>query len=180
MQSPGEGSPEEVSCKKPRLEPVMPSGAGEGEAASGCGGPLPLPVKEIVRQPPPGYAAPTGLSFSPDDRRIAFLFSPDGTLHRRVFVLDTVEGRQEMLFAPPDGGGLEEGNLSAEERLRRERGLVATYYEWCFGSASGRDGIVVPLPSGVYFQDFYGSESELKIQSTLPLSLIHIYLQMVA
>ncbi|KAL6602721.1 hypothetical protein ACP70R_043082 [Stipagrostis hirtigluma subsp. patula] len=175
MQSPGPASrPQDVSGKKRRLDPVMPSAAGVGDAPGGGGG-LPLSVEEIVRHPLPGYAAPTGLSFSPDDRRIAFLFSLDGTLHRMLFVLDTVDGRQELLFAPPDGGGLAEGNLSAEERLRRERarerGLGVTYYEWCFGSDADGDGLIVPLPSGVYFQDFCGSEPELKLQSS-PMSPI--------
>ncbi|TVU09017.1 hypothetical protein EJB05_42455, partial [Eragrostis curvula] len=168
MQSQGLGRPAEVCGKKRRLESMKPVSAGEEEVA-GNGG-LPLAVEDIVRHPVPGYEAPTGISFSPDGQRIAFLFSPDGTLHRQVFVLDTVDWKQGLLFAAPDGDGLEEGNISADERLRRERsrerGLGVTYYEWCSGSAGGRDGIVVPLPSGVYFQDFCGSEPEVKLRST--------------
>ncbi|WVZ80259.1 hypothetical protein U9M48_027751 [Paspalum notatum var. saurae] len=179
MQSSGkETSREEISGKKRRLDPVMASDPGDGEVAAGID--LPLPVVEIVRYPLPGYEAPMGLSFSPDDRRIAFLFSPDGTLHCSLFVFDTSDGRQELLFAPPDGSGLQEGNLSAEERLRRERareqGLGVTYYEWRFDSDSGRDGIVVPLPSGVYFQDFCGSEPELKLKGSPSSSIIDPHL----
>ncbi|CAN6216823.1 unnamed protein product [Urochloa humidicola] len=174
MQYSGSGaSRRKVRGKKRRLERAMASGAVEEEEpgrASDCGG-LPLPTEEeIIRRPLPGYDAPTGLSFSPDDRRVAFLFSPDGTLHRSVFVFDIADGGRELLFAPPDGGGLQEGNLSAEELLRRERareqGLGVTWYEWRFGSDTGPDGIVVPLPSGIYFQDFHGSEPELKLQSS--------------
>ncbi|KAJ1259382.1 hypothetical protein BS78_10G150300 [Paspalum vaginatum] len=169
MQSSGkDASREEVSGNKRRLDPVMAPGPGDGDVVGGVD--LPLPVEEIIRYPLPGYEAPMGLSFSPDDRRVAFLFSPDGTLHCRLFVFDTSDGRQKLLFAPPDGSGLQEGNLCAEERLRRERareqGLGVTYYEWRFGSDSGRDGIVVPLPSGVYFQNFRGSEPELKLKSS--------------
>ncbi|GJN34280.1 hypothetical protein PR202_gb22929 [Eleusine coracana subsp. coracana] len=153
MESFGVDRPEEVSGKKRRLERMTALSSADQEAAAGNGGLLPMRVEEIVAHPLPGCEAPTGLSFSPDDQRIAFLFSADGTLHHQVFVLDTVERRQELLFTAPDGGGLEEGNLSADERLRRERsrerGLGVTYYEWRFDPASGRDGIVVPLPSGV-------------------------------
>ncbi|KQJ94456.1 uncharacterized protein LOC100822560 [Brachypodium distachyon] len=170
------------NSKKPRLEveTEMPladsfvagsSGVcGGNEESGGC---LSMRVEDIVQHPLPGYGAPVALSFSPDDRRVAFLYSPDGTLHRKVFTLDPGQRRQELLFAPPDGGGLEEGNLSAEERLRRERsrerGLGVTRYEWRArrsGAPSSRAGIVVPLPSGVYFQDLSGSEPVLKLQST--------------
>jgi hypothetical protein len=54
-----------------------------------------------------------------------------------------------LFLTAPDGGGIEEGSLFPEKRLRRERGLGVTYYEWRFGSAGGRHGILVPLPSGV-------------------------------
>jgi hypothetical protein len=107
------------------------------------------------RWPAPG-ACPCSLRISSGihcSLRIAFLFSADATLHRQVFVLDTVERKQELLFTAPDCGGLEEGSPSPVERLRgggsRERGLGVTYYEWRFGSAGGRHGILVPLPSGV-------------------------------
>jgi dipeptidyl-peptidase 4 len=150
---------EQHNSKKPRLGTRMALavavavGGAEGASGVECGS---MAVEEIVQHPLPGYEAPTALSFSPDDRRVAFLYSPDGTLHRKVFTFDLAQRRQELLFAPPDGGGLEEGNLSAEELLRRERsrerGLGVTRYEWRAphsGGSSNRAGIVVPLPSGV-------------------------------
>ncbi|KAG6495834.1 hypothetical protein ZIOFF_043663 [Zingiber officinale] len=70
-------------------------------------------------------------------------------------------------------GGLDESNLSDEEKLRqersRERGLGVTRYEWKSRSTSsscsapGKPTIVVPLPNGVYFQEISGSEPELKL-----------------
>lgn len=134
------------------------SGDGDGAAAGagGCAAAPSVELLDIVQHPLPGYGAPVALSFSPDDRRVAFLYSPDGTLHRNVYAFDPAQRRQELLFGPPDGGGLEEGNLSAEERLRRERarerGLGVTRYEWRArlpGTPASRAGIVVPLPSGV-------------------------------
>ncbi|WOL02204.1 hypothetical protein Cni_G10923 [Canna indica] len=133
-----------------------------------------FPVEEIVQYPLPGYVAPSSISFSPDGRLISYLFSPDGTLHRKVFAFDVVSLRQELLFSPPDGGGLDESNLSPEEKLRRERsrerGLGVTRYEWKARSTSSpgfpgrKQTIMVPLPTGVYFQEVSGSEPELKLR----------------
>ncbi|CAO2045522.1 unnamed protein product [Urochloa humidicola] len=174
-----ERSSDQHNHKKPRLETeaempladALAAGGGvEAGAAADCSG---MAVEEIVQHPLPGYAAPVALSFCPDDRRVACLYSPDGTLHRKVYTFDIGQRRQELLFGPPDGGGLEEGNLSAEERLRRERarerGLGVTRYEWRARHSSGpssRLGIIVPLPSGVYFQDLSGSEPVMKLQSS--------------
>ncbi|KAF7071139.1 hypothetical protein CFC21_076539 [Triticum aestivum] len=181
---------DQYNRKKPRRETEMPLAGSIVAGSSGdcggieeSGGCLSMRVEDIVQHPLPGYGAPVALSFSPDDRRVAFLYSPDGTLHRKVFTFDPAKGRQELLFAPPDGGGLEEGNLSAEERLRRERsrerGLGVTRYEWRArrsGGPSSRAGIVVPLPSGVYFQDLSGSEPVLKLQSSSTSPIIDPHL----
>ncbi|KAG6489380.1 hypothetical protein ZIOFF_050649 [Zingiber officinale] len=68
---------------------------------------------KIVQYPLPGYVAPSSISFSPDGRLISYLFSPDGTLHRKVFAFDVASQRQELVFCPPDGGGLDETILHA-------------------------------------------------------------------
>ncbi|RRT66122.1 hypothetical protein B296_00040487 [Ensete ventricosum] len=82
-------------------------------------------------------------------------FSPDGNLYRKVFAFDVASRRQELVFSPPDGGGLDESNLSAEEKLTRERALGVTRYEWRARSPSsscfrpGKPAVMVPLPAGV-------------------------------
>lgn len=110
-----------------------------------------FPVEEIVQYPLPGYVAPTSISFSPDDSIITYLLSPDHTLNRRVFAYDVKTGKQELFFSPPDGG-LDESNISPEEKLRRERlrerGLGVTRYEWVKSSTKKKE-IMVPLPAGV-------------------------------
>ncbi|XP_074560309.1 uncharacterized protein LOC141816425 [Curcuma longa] len=161
-----EDGDKETFAKKPRhCEAEMPLADSEEDSFL-------FPVEEIVQYPLPGYVAPSSICFSPDGRLISYLFSPDGTLHRKVFAFDVASRRQELVFSPPDGGGLDESNLSAEEKLRRERsrerGLGVTRYEWkarstssCF--APGKPTIMVPLPNGVYFQEISGSEPELKL-----------------
>lgn len=110
-----------------------------------------FPVEEIVQYPLPGYVGPASISFSPDDSLITYLFSPDHTLNRKVFAFDLEICKQELLFSPPDGG-LDESNISPEEKLRRERsrerGLGVTRYEWVKMS-SKKKMIMVPLPVGV-------------------------------
>lgn len=126
-----------------------------------------FPVEEIVQYPLPGYVAPTSISFSPDDSIITYLLSPDHTLNRRVFAYDVKTGKQELFFSPPDGG-LDESNISPEEKLRRERlrerGLGVTRYEWVKTSTKKKE-IMVPLPAGIYLQDFSCSNPELKLPS---------------
>lgn len=150
MQSPGPIEAE-AKNKKPRNDDYDPS------AMTLPDQPFFLDHEETARLPLPGYGAvPSSISFSPDDRRIAFLLSPEGTLYRKVFTFDPASKRQEMVFAPP-GGGLDEGSLSVEEKLRRERarerGLGVTRFEWRPRRAAlePRGGIIVPLPSGVCF-----------------------------
>lgn len=110
-----------------------------------------FPVKDIVQSPLPGYVAPTSVSFSPDDSLIAYLFSPEETLSRKVFAFDLNAVKQDLFFSPPDGG-LDESNISPDEKLRRERsrerGLGVTRYEWV-KTISKKKTIMVPLPGGV-------------------------------
>lgn len=126
-----------------------------------------FPVEEIVQSPLPGFVAPSSVNFSPDDTVITYLFSPEQTLNKRVFTFDIKSGKQELFFSPPDGG-LDESNISTEEKLRRERlrerGLGVTRYEWM--KTSSKKTIMVPLPAGIYFQDLCCSTPELKLPST--------------
>lgn len=127
-----------------------------------------FPVEEIVQYPLPGYVSPTSISFSPDDSLVSYLFSPDNSLNRKVYAFDLKTNTQELLFSPPDGG-LDESNISPEEKLRRERlrerGLGVTRYEWV-KTSSKRKSIIVPLPAGIYMQDIsLSSKAELKLPS---------------
>lgn len=111
-------------------------------------------VEEIVQYPLPGYVAPTSVSFSPDDDMITYLFSPDHSLSRKVFCFNMESGNHDLVFSPADGG-LDESNISEEEKLRRERarerGLGVTRYEWVKMLPSKKKMIMVPLPDGVCF-----------------------------
>lgn len=114
-------------------------------------------LEEIVQSPLPGYVAPTSIGFSPDDNLITYLLSPDHSLSRKVFSFDPKTCKQQLVFSPPDGG-LDENNISPEEKLRRERlrerGLGVTRYEWV-KTSSKKKIIMVPLPDGVSSNPLY-------------------------
>ncbi|XP_050387775.1 uncharacterized protein LOC126804055 isoform X2 [Argentina anserina] len=125
-------------------------------------------IEEVVQHPLPGYVAPSSINFSSDDSIVTYLYSPDESLNRKVYAFDLKSCNEKLCFSPPDGG-LDESNISAEEKLRRERlrerGLGVTRYEWVKTSSAKR-AIMVPLPAGIYIQDLSCSKPELKLPST--------------
>ncbi|CAA0404528.1 unnamed protein product [Arabidopsis thaliana] len=135
---------------------------------------VPFGVEDIVQTPLPGYVAPTAVSFSPDDSLITYLFSPEKNLKRRVYAFDVNKGESNLVFSPPDGG-VDESNISPEEKLRRERlrerGLGVTRYEWVKTNSKMRF-IVVPLPAGVYMKDLSSSPNPELIVPSSPTSPI--------
>jgi dipeptidyl-peptidase-4 len=111
-----------------------------------------LPIEAVVTYPLPGMAIPGALAWSPDDRLITYLYSPDRGLTRQLYAFDPASGEQRLLLAPADGGATE-GNISLEEQLRRERQrqreLGVTQYAW----ARRSNRILVPLRGDIYVQD---------------------------
>src|SRR6185503_5037733 len=101
-------------------------------------------------------AIPGAVAWSPDDRLITYLYSPDHGLTRQLYAFDPASGEQRLLLAPSDGGATEE-NISLEEQLRRERlrqrELGVTQYDW----AQRANHILVPLRGDIYVQDGLGA-----------------------
>ena len=118
--------------------------------------PPPIPLEDLARYPLPGFTAPDAFAFSPDDRLVTCLFSPEHSLVRQLYACDTATGERRLLLTPPGSGALEE-NLSREEKLRRERQrmltLGVTHYAW----ANQGNRLLAPLPDGLYVQDGEGA-----------------------
>jgi dipeptidyl-peptidase-4 len=103
--------------------------------------------------------APGRLAFSPDDKVITYLASPEGDLTQQLYAFDPETGEARLLITSPNGG-VQEENLSLEEILRRERQrqleLGVTDYAW----AKYANRILIPLQDGIYIKD--GVEGPLR------------------
>jgi dipeptidyl-peptidase 4 len=128
----------------------------ETHVSSMTNDPPALAVEEIATYPLPGMAIPGDFAFSPDDRLITYLHSPDESLTRQLYALDPEAGTTELLVAPP-GGGTTEENVSLEEALRRERqrqrALGVTQYAW----AREANRLLIPLSGALCVQDGAGA-----------------------
>jgi dipeptidyl-peptidase-4 len=111
-----------------------------------------MPIEAVASYPLPGMAIPGSIAWSPDDRLITFLWSPERSLVRQLYAFDPQTGVRRLLVAPA-GGGTSEENLSPEEALRRERQrqreLGVTRYAW----ADHANRLLLPMQDGLYVQD---------------------------
>jgi len=111
-----------------------------------------LTIEEIARYPLPGMAVPGSPAFSPDDRLVTYLFSPEGSLTRQLYAFDPQTGRQSLMFGAP-GSGTTDENVSLEEALRRERQrqreIGVTQYTW----AEHANRLLIPLQGEIYIQE---------------------------
>jgi dipeptidyl-peptidase-4 len=109
----------------------------------------PITLEDIATYPLPGTSLPGSLAFSPDDRWLTWLDSPDDTLVRELYAKDLQSGEVVHAVEPP-GGGESEENLSPEEKLARERlrqrALGVTRYAW----AKQGDRMMIPLSGEVW------------------------------
>ena len=113
-------------------------------------------IDEIARLPSPGLAIPTRITFSPDGRLIAFLWSQEGSLTQQLYAYHLDTGEIQLLVSPPEGGTTDE-NVSLEEALRRERArqreFGVTSYEW----ARNTNRVLIPIQGDLYIQDSPGA-----------------------
>lgn len=116
-----------------------------------------ITIEDIATYPSPGNTAPVELSFSPDDRLITFVHSPENSLVRQLYQFDP-QTTEQRLFLTPTASITSEENISLEEKLRRERqrqlGLGVTSYAW----ADKGSRLLVPLQDGLYVIDVPGAE----------------------
>lgn len=121
-----------------------------------------LTAADVARYPLPGANVPTGISFSPDGRWLAFLWSPEHSLRRDLFVVDLTTGDRRALLGA--GGGVTEENLTLEERLRRERardlGQGVTSATW---AREGEARLLVPRADGLHVLDAPDFEDRLAV-----------------
>ncbi len=112
----------------------------------------PLTAADVARYPVPGANAPVSAAFSSSGRYLAYLWSPEHSLRRDLFVLDLADGSTKALLGA-GAAGVTEDNLTLDERLRRERsrnlGQGVTSLAW----AKERDRLLVPQRDGLHVLD---------------------------
>ncbi len=116
----------------------------------------PITLEDVARMPRPGWAIPGGLAFSPDDSLVTYLYSPEGGLVRQLYAFNPQTGQRRLLVTPP--GGVQEADLSLEEKLRRERQrqleLGVTSYAWSPKLTPAHTArLLMPFPDGLYMQE---------------------------
>lgn len=113
-----------------------------------------LTTTDVARRPLPGTVVPTSIQFSPDGSTLTFLVAEPGSLEQRLVAVDVATG--ERIVVPTPGAGVDEADLSIEERLRRERArelaVGITRHQW----AGRADTILVPLADGLWVLDGVG------------------------
>ncbi|MCE9637612.1 MAG: S9 family peptidase [Planctomycetes bacterium] len=113
-------------------------------------------IEDVARYPLPGYALPTAYRFSPDDRTLTFLASPEDGLRLALFGMDPETGVRRILLDPRDGG-VREGQVSLEEALRRERlrqrSVGVTSYQWADRDSAAGLRMLVPLGGALLVKD---------------------------
>jgi dipeptidyl-peptidase-4 len=127
---------------------------------------LTLPVNlnpaDVAKHPRPGMSVPASLNFSFDDKWIAYLFSPDNSLVRHLYLYD-LETFTSQAIMMPDIDVKTEESLSMAEKLRRERlrtrALGVTSYNWVPGSHR----IMIPLKGNLYLLDDFSKSPRLLV-----------------
>jgi dipeptidyl-peptidase-4 len=111
---------------------------------------VPIAFEEIGRLPLPGTAEPVGFEFGAGDKVLVYRYAPEGGLERRLFALrvdDAVTGPVEV---PVGGAPLDEGSLTLEEQLRRERAREVGIGITSATFAERADAVLVPLHDGLH------------------------------
>ena len=79
--------------------------------------------RDVASMTQPGFNLADLITFSPDDRLITYLRSPNHSLMRQLYAYDLATDREYLYAQPEEIEGSNQDNLSKEEKLRREVGV---------------------------------------------------------
>lgn len=124
---------------------------------------LELSLEEVARYPRPGTTGPRRLEFTPDNQKITYLFSADGTLIQQLWEYDLQTGQHRQLTGAEFGTKSEE-TISREEELRRQRSrlreLGVTNYQ--FAKAAEPLVLLVPMGGVLYLKRGEGQLAKIE------------------
>lgn len=114
-----------------------------------------ITFEDIAKNPAPGLGIPGNFAFSPDNKYITYLHSPDRDLIRQLYVYDLETNEHTLLVAPTSKET--DQDIPLEEALRRERqrqrGLGVTHYAW----AKQTNRLLVRLQDGLHISNGPGT-----------------------
>jgi dipeptidyl-peptidase-4 len=124
------------------------------QTAANDKGPRPkrfVTAAEVARLPPPGSVVPGAFSFTHDGKALLYLKSETASLSRVLWRVELPDGTPRVVARPP-GGGDTEANLSAAEKLRRERQRLRETGITQVIRAEKADVGIIPLQGNLYLQ----------------------------
>ena len=129
------------------------------QASSLPGGTEPLTIERMYASPALAGSSPRGLKLSPDGKRVTYLAGRKDNQHLYdLWQMDVASGKQSLLI---DADKLEAGELSDEEKARRERqriyGQGIMEYFW---SKDG-EAILIPAAGQLYYYSVVDNKVKL-------------------
>ncbi len=107
---------------------AIPLTLASGQSFALEGGKTPLTVERLYSSPALAGASPRGLKLSPDGKRVTYLAGrKDNQYFYDLWQMDVATGQVSLLL---DASRLEAGELSDEEKARRERQRVYGQGSW--------------------------------------------------
>jgi dipeptidyl-peptidase 4 len=113
-----------------------------------------LSLKDVAHYPRPGMDAPSGVEFTPDSQKVAYLLGAPDSLTQELWTYDLIKGEQQQITEIAGGAVSATGTISIEEELRRERSrqreLGVVSYQFVQAAAGGPLILLVPFDGRLF------------------------------
>ncbi|MDR8525099.1 S9 family peptidase [Shewanella fidelis] len=142
--------------------PLVFSASATVQASSLPGGTEPLTIERMYASPALAGSSPRGLKLSPDGLRVTYLAGRKDNQHLYdLWQMDVATGKQSVLI---DADKLQAGELSDEEKARRERqriyGQGIMEYFW------SKDGEAILIPAAGKLYYYSVADNKVKLLAT--------------
>ncbi|PKH56439.1 S9 family peptidase [Shewanella sp. Choline-02u-19] len=142
--------------------PMVMASTAVAQSTALAGGDTPLTIERMYASPALAGTSPRGLKLSPDGKRVTYLAGRKDDQHLYdLWQMDVASGKQSLLL---DADKLVAGELSDEEKARRERqriyGQGIMEYFW----ADDSQAILIPASGQLYY--FSVNSNQVKLLNT--------------
>src|SRR5260370_27075405 len=125
-----------------------------------------LTLADVARYPRPGMIAPRRVDFTPDSRKVAYLFSAAGTLTQDLWTYEIDTGVRQQVTGEAEHTASAGETRSLDEELRRERSRTresgVTSYHYVREGEDGPLVLLVPLDGAVHLARGDGALTRLE------------------